>query len=161
MRAAPATLLSLVIALWGCASPAREPHLPPEIRIISPGPDVPEPAAAFSGVWKGRWDVSMGGFGGNEQVLIVWQIKPPVEDACEAAVLESWGQGHDYVPRTGKILLPEGVLRLDNVTYAVSADRASVIAELTDSSGSDPFSAPAPGRVRALLRRIRLFPDVQ
>jgi hypothetical protein len=62
MTAAAVVVLSLVIALSGCASSARETPLPPEIRIISPGPDVPEPAAAFSGMWRGRWDVSMGGY---------------------------------------------------------------------------------------------------
>jgi hypothetical protein len=159
MTAAAFVLMSVVIALSGCASSSRETPLPPEIRIVSPGPDVPEPAAAFSGVWKGRWDVSMGGYGGNEQTLIVRQIKPPAEDACEAAVLESWGQSHEYVRRTGRILVPQGVLELENVTYSIAADRASVVAQLTDSPSADPFGAPSPGTVRALLRRIRLFPD--
>ncbi|MGH8068278.1 MAG: dienelactone hydrolase family protein [Candidatus Entotheonellia bacterium] len=61
--------------------------LPPDVRIESPGPEVPAPAAAFSGIWAGgAWD------GILPHVVIVEQVSP----TGNAAVISSWGDAPDW-----------------------------------------------------------------
>ena len=51
--------LALGLALSTQAVAARECHretpLPAEVRLIAPGPEVPEAMARFAGVWTGAW----------------------------------------------------------------------------------------------------------
>ena len=51
--------LTLGLALGARAAAARECHretpLPADVRLIAPGPQVPEAVARFAGAWSGAW----------------------------------------------------------------------------------------------------------
>jgi dienelactone hydrolase len=83
-------LVVLVGSVWQLGgAPWVSAHwaLPPEIRIEPPGPEVPAPSAAFSGVWAGgAWD------GILPHVLIVEQVSP----TGDVAVISSWGDAPDW-----------------------------------------------------------------
>jgi hypothetical protein len=38
----------------------RETPLPADVRLIAPGPEVPEAFARFAGAWSGAWEESGG-----------------------------------------------------------------------------------------------------
>ncbi len=69
----------------GCASTTR---LPATINIVPPSPDLPLELAAFSGIWKGKWE------GYHETILIVENI-----NIKKARVILSFGLLPGYEPR--------------------------------------------------------------
>jgi dienelactone hydrolase len=83
-------IVALVGSVWPlCGAPEVSVHwaLPPEVRIEPPGPEVPAPVAAFSGVWAGgAWD------GILPHVLIVEQVSA----MGDASVISSWGDAPDW-----------------------------------------------------------------
>jgi hypothetical protein len=48
----------------------RETPVPTDVRLITPGPEVPEPVARFAGVWTGEWEHS----GGLCHTLVVEEV---------------------------------------------------------------------------------------
>jgi hypothetical protein len=83
-------IMMLVGSMWllgGAVWVSAHWALPPEVRIEPPGPEVPAPIAAFSGVWAGgAWD------GVLPHVLIVEQVSA----TGEAAVISRWGDALDW-----------------------------------------------------------------
>ena len=73
------------LILIGCASTAP---LPENINIVPPSQDLPPEIAAFSGIWKGKWQ------GYQETILIVESI-----DIKKARVIISFGLAGGYEPR--------------------------------------------------------------
>ena len=68
--------------LFGCAGPVdvSDVGLPPDTKIVAPGPDVPKDVAFYSGKWVGSWD------GRLPTILVVERLTP-----TSATVVYAWG----------------------------------------------------------------------
>lgn len=86
-RVYPLLLLGIVFSLLLTTPGHAQFPLPKDVQIVAPGPNVPEQAAAFSGVWAGgAWD------GILPHILIVESISA----SGEASVLESYTGAPDW-----------------------------------------------------------------
>jgi hypothetical protein len=62
--------LALSTPVAGAKECQRETPLPADVRLIAPGPQVPETMARFAGVWTGEWEQT----GGLCQTLVVEEV---------------------------------------------------------------------------------------
>jgi hypothetical protein len=67
-----AAILGLALSMQVAAAKEchRETPLPADVRLIAPGPEVPEAVARFAGVWTAEWEDS----GGLCQTLVVEEV---------------------------------------------------------------------------------------
>ena len=112
------SLACALLLLAGCAE--REPRtpLPAQVNVVSPSPEIPEPVAAFSGIWIGQVETISTGMGsgriGRDQTLVVQRISQ-TSNSFQAVVLWSMGP-YDRLPASQTTLTgtisPDGVLHL-------------------------------------------------
>ena len=130
-----------------CTSPVQvRTPLPADVgNPRPPQPELPEPLAAFVGVWAGRWDsfVNRKGAGavGVDITLIVENIMPETGNSYRAYVLYSWGrssldkQARPGFVRTSGIIGQDRVLRIGPsqngavMSFTVAEDRRTVQGE--------------------------------
>ena len=141
VRAARTALAALVAILAAaCGATGRPAVLPPDVRIVAPGPDVPRPLAALSGTWTGEWGAVSTRIG-DETVLAPATWPVPALLAVErvegrrAWLVYAWGATAD-VPREGweravGTIGPDGVLRAvlasgAELEYRLSADQRTL-----------------------------------
>ncbi|HXH13387.1 MAG TPA: hypothetical protein VNP04_26880 [Alphaproteobacteria bacterium] len=87
MRTWIMVLIGSVGQLCGAPWVSAQWALPSDVQIEPPGPEVPAPTGAFSGVWAGgAWD------GILPHILIVEEVS----STGEAAVISSWGDAPDW-----------------------------------------------------------------
>ena len=131
-----------------CASPAQVRTPLPTVSVRPPISGIPEPVAAFSGVWSGRWDRFGTQLGAGpvsiDHALVVESIVEQNNGVYGAAVIYSWGESPGYEPgftRTRGTISPEGLLRVgpfrardhndgSQATYRLSTDRKTLSVEL-------------------------------
>ena len=72
------SLACALMLLGGCAGSEPRTPLPAQVNVVSPGPEIPERVAAFSGIWVGRVETITTGMGtgriGRDQTLVVQRI---------------------------------------------------------------------------------------
>lgn len=156
------------LLLSGCAAQEPRTPLPAQVEIVSPGPDIPESVAAFSGIWTGRIETISSGTGSGQilrdQTLVVQRIRQTDNTTYQALILWSVGP-FERMPAsqatvTGTIS-PDGVLHVGPLrsglssTYKMSADRSSLASE----SVGPTFVGGTPSTWRGTLWRNRMFPD--
>lgn len=160
----------ILVALSACATQlATTPPLPPHITITAPGPDIPEPVAAFAGVWKGHWDPpsdqsTRRGAALTDQTLVVQRIAPLTGNTYHAGVISSWGEGLGRAPAFVFIsgtIGADGVLRLLDpsrrgglATYTMAADRQTIVTQYSFLNRPN-----ATVTARGILRRTHVFPE--
>jgi hypothetical protein len=140
-RGAWAALAGLVAALAAaCGTTGTPAVLPPDVRIVAPGPDVPRALAALSGTWIGEWGAVRMRMG-DEMVLAPATWPVPAILAVEriegrrAWLVYAWGATAD-VPREGServagTIGPDGVLRASlpngaELEYRLAADQRTL-----------------------------------
>lgn len=129
--------MALVAGCAGASVSKVQTPLPADVRVWKPPADTPEPVAAFSGVWAGRFGewVAHGLGAGSSSVyhtLVVENIGYTGLDTYRASVIYSWGPDVSRPPgfaRTSGMIGTDGVLRLSTfgngarVSYKMSPDR--------------------------------------
>jgi len=112
--------MALVAGCAGASVSKVQTPLPADVRVWKPPADTPEPVAAFSGVWAGRFGewVAHGLGAGSSSVyhtLVVENIGYTGLDTYRASVIYSWGPDVSRPPgfaRTSGMIGTDGVLRL-------------------------------------------------
>ncbi len=70
--------------------------LPPDVRVIPPGPDIPKEVASYSGWWGGVWDRVL------PHILVVEEITPErITEPASAVAIYAWGDAPQWRIRPG------------------------------------------------------------
>ncbi len=138
---ARAAVVALVAVLaTACGTTGRPAVLPPDVRIVAPGPEVSRAHAPLSGTWAGEWAAVRTRIG-DELVLApaTWPIPALVAveriEGRRVWLVYAWGATAD-VPREGServigAIGPDGVLRASlangaELEYRLAADHETL-----------------------------------
>jgi hypothetical protein len=120
---------------------------------------LPEPVAAFVGVWAGRWhsfvNMSGGGDAGLDETLIVENIMPLTDSTYQAYVIRSWAgnltRKSGFVRTTG-VIGEDGILHMGAITGSMAENRQNLYIEYRGISSFNTMSF----RMTGILWRTRL-----
>jgi hypothetical protein len=132
-----AAILGLALSMQVAAAKEchRETPLPADVRLIAPGPEVPEAVARFAGVWTGEWEDS----GGLCQTLVVEEVfangyARVTSSVSTSTVLNIQLPG--FWPATGRIV--GGVLRF----HGPGPDRPAFAYRVAGETANSPRPRP-------------------
>ncbi len=117
--------------------------LPPEVRVVPPGPDVPRELASFSGWWAGVWD------GVLPHVLVVEEL---THEPAGALVVYAWRNAPQWGVRRGWVRV-RGRFSRGELHLALGGGVQVIYRMRPDDTLDSTYEAP--GIVtRATLRRL-------
>lgn len=98
---------AMLVATLASTDCLADTPLPPDVAIVTPSPDTPKDAAAFSGTWVGRWEDTL------EHTLVVERVEGRnVSAIYSTGVAASWGIDRTSFVRTKGTVSADGSLHL-------------------------------------------------
>lgn len=106
-------LLLFLLAMVVCSfvlstmASAEWSPLPADVKVVSPGPEVPQELARFSGIWEGTWKTIRNKSQGSNLTLVIEEIKPVQSGGFEITLVYSWsGKNAGWKRYTMAVSLP-------------------------------------------------------
>jgi hypothetical protein len=107
-------IATVMIALSFSLAMADTP-LPEDMKIVSPGPEVPANIARYSGSWIGNWSIP----NRQEVTIVIERIEPP-----NVFLINSWGFGGASKAGYSRA---KGVIEGENVVFETKTTRITLI----------------------------------